>query len=329
MTETKGISTSSRKKNKIIELTTMEQKMLNDKIKNSDKSLQEIVDHCFGMQFENNKKYVICLQGASSSGKSTLAHNLYHLFQENKINCFLLELDKYYKSLDPQKDNTNYDFDNPASLDWKAINKVVKDLHDDQNTLSVQEYSFITAISSGPVTILNPKPTVIIIEGIYSFNIFNKKVFNLPNFDCRNSIKKIENEFVDNSNKFPNFRILRLKLCICQSKGLKVRISRDVLLRGRVAENSIVQFNKFVWPATKKWVYNKIFETDVAIAHGNFNEKKMKLFVGAVTKFFIGKTVCFSGMGLQGDFKKESRIKCSGECVKNCNSSVLLTDDDD
>lgn len=319
-----NMESSIDKKQNIKELTTSEIDMISNLTNKCNQNIFTILYKCFGQQYDDNKKYVISIQGSSSSGKSTLADSLYNVLVASGIECFLLHLDGYYKTTENKI--KGYDFDNPAALDWDKIDNVLKAIENNDLLLPLYEYSFITKISSGPYMTKNNKPRVVIIEGIYAFNTINDKVFNVKEFDPTNSQKQIVNKFVDNERQM-KFKILKVRLTLCKTKSLEVRIGRDMLQRNKNREDAIEQFNTQVWPATQNWVNSSQYREDIRIVHGSFNEEKIRLFIASISYYFTNRMISYQKLTYDMDMRSLFYTKCSSEC-KNISDSRLILEDD-
>jgi uridine kinase len=291
-------------------------------------SVQAIISNVFGEGYDPSSRYVICVQGPSCSGKSTLAHNIFDILSLNGIECFLLEVDNFYKSFSgAEEDISKYDFDNPGAIAWDRVSSVLRAIRDREEKLPFYEHSFLTHQSSGPFYVENTHPTVIIIEGIYAFNVISEEVFNADGFDPLDSNKKVVPLSVPSVENFKDFKVLKLRLAICHEKSLKVRVARDVIQRGRTREMATSQFKNQVWPATLKWVNSPIFEENIKIIHGSFNVKKVQLLLGAVSQFFVGRPFCFKGIHYDGGVPLDvSSIECSRQCQFQSKCDVILTD---
>ncbi|ORD96748.1 URK [Hepatospora eriocheir] len=130
------------------------------------------------------KIQVYLVQGPSCSGKTTLSKYLYNKLISIDIPTVLLSTDMYYKTF---KDKLTYDkiigydFDNPAALNWDALSDTFKAYGTRQREIPISSYSFQTK-KQEIFKIDNIYPKVIILEGIYSFNLFSKKFFNIKEF---------------------------------------------------------------------------------------------------------------------------------------------------
>ncbi|KAM0675639.1 Uridine kinase [Gurleya vavrai] len=289
-------------------------------------NLYTYIQECFQGAFNSEKKYLIAIQGSSSSGKSTLAHNIYNMFMASGIECFLLQLDKFYKTSEDTSNIHDYDFDNPAALDWDKMHEVLFAIENDAEVIPTYEYSFVDKKCTGPIFVKNNKPKIIIVEGIYALNTVNEYVFNIPEMDPFNSKKNIEKEFLKNKRFYKNFKILKVKLTVCQRKSMEVRLSRDIIQRGKTKEGTLYQFYNQVWPATIKWVNNKIFKEDIKIIHGTFNEKKIQIFIAALSHYFTGEALALKEIKYDGNFYSKFNVECSGECKTGKTVKVVLDD---
>ncbi|KAF7684518.1 Uridine kinase [Astathelohania contejeani] len=292
------------------------------------KEIYSVLTCIYGGIYIPGQKYVVCIQGSSSSGKSTLARSLFNLLTSNGLKCFLLETDKYYKTF-PENitDTKSYDFDNPAALDWEKIENVLLALHEDQPVIPCYEYSFITKKSKGPFYIPNNCPDIIIIEGIYSFNTINHKVFDIKKFNPMKSHEMNTPLFKDPSFLFSKFKVLKVRLSVCKSKSFKVRMARDLLLRGKSVEQVIHQFENQVWPATFKWVNSSEFRENIKLIHGTFNKQQTRILIATICRYFTGKFPVQNDFYLDGDFYLKAAVMCSKECCFESDADLILKDD--
>lgn len=216
----------------------------------------------FGGDFDPKKKYVIAIQGVSTSGKSTFVKKLKDVLVDRcRMSCKIMTVstDNFYIN-DPFKEKTQeeisrYDFDNPASIDWYAMFDCFKSYLSDDKKCIKSSYDFISKTRS-ETTVENPGFNVIIVEGIFAHNLFNEKIFNIPQYDSLNSAKEITVPYIENTyvNKLPSFKILKLFLDLDRETMLRARIRVDRLREKISKDESIARFNNFVYPATLKWV---------------------------------------------------------------------------
>lgn len=190
---------------------------------------------------------IIAIHGPFSSGKTTFANKIKDLIEEFKIPYYNMALDKYYKNfnLNLKRDVSEYDFDNPAAYDWNKMhsllnqfqNSIKRNYLNNKIAINTYEYDFKTNTSIGPIKKTIEIPKIIIVEGIYALNLFNKKCFDLENLDPFS--KKYPKELILNKNKYENFNNIKIRLKMRDREFLmKVRIDRDVKERGRNIKGS-------------------------------------------------------------------------------------------
>jgi len=75
-----------------------------------------------------------------------------------------------------------YNFDNPAALDWKGIKKTIEGYIHESTEIEMKEYDFKTKSSLGR-KIKNDFPSVLIVEGIYGFNLFNDVSYDVEKYN--------------------------------------------------------------------------------------------------------------------------------------------------
>lgn len=255
------------------------------------------------LQYANSdRKVMIVLQGGSTTGKSTISKHLAGELEKCGIKNMMIPLDNYYKTFPGDVSTvSSYDFDNPAAIDWQAVRNTISDLSDNKKSnVRLYEYSFKERISQEK-KIINPHPKVLIIEGIFGFNIVNDLIFNIAEFDPFNSNKEIENEYIKNNFDIINkFNILRVKLNLSKDKMRNERCKRDVSTKNFTAEESLKRFEEKIWPATEKWINSEIFEHEIEIESGSFNERGTSLLNYAI----------ISSLGFENSTLFEDYISC-------------------
>lgn len=288
--------------------------------------VRERIRRCFGKKYDKNDQYIICIQGSTSSGKSVFAKNLIEFLGENGLKTKYIQLDNYYyKQLNPDQDESNYDYDNPGSLDWDGIFKLVSDIIEKKTLLTYHVYN---KNYKDPVKIekkLNTYANVIIIEGIFSFNVVNEKIFNIKEFNPYDTNKKIANAYVSNPLNFKNTKILKIKMTLCKSKMYSIRLKRD-LYRGRIKEEIERRIQTMIIPDTMKWVYSDVYNNYINVVHGNFNKEKAYMLLFEIGMFFAEKPKEHA-FALEKDYWNEFSVPCSGECNFISNDSLQLRHD--
>ncbi|EPR78954.1 Uridine kinase [Spraguea lophii 42_110] len=266
-----------------------------------------------------SKKIVIVIHGQSSSGKTTISRTLEKLFNKNDIPNIYIGLDSYYKTFDFSKPVESYDFDNPGAFDFDKIYKTLQAIDNDLDEIPTYSYCYKNKILEGPNYIKNYKPKVVIIEGLYALNLFNKKSFDHENFDPWTTIypEKLVEKFT-----YKNFLPLKIRLTLCKNLGRQIRIERDVKERGRTVEFATKQFETQVWPATQRWVNMKEFKEDITIVHGNFNIKMVNALLRGIMDFMRMKS---DKNQLDSKYTSLNPLDCSNEC-RESTESLLLED---
>lgn len=232
------------------------------------------------------KRYIIAVQGCSASGKTTLTTHIAKELSKKNIPTVLISLDRYYKAYTGSKEELiNYDFDNPAALDWDAIRETLESYNTDSDFAIEYEFSYLTKKSKRNV-ITNIHPKIIIIEGIFSFNLFNDMVYNVSAYDPFNSKKMVKNEYVKNNFELPNFNILKVLLVLEKESMYKIRLQRDIETGNASLEESTFRFNNQIWPSTTRWVYSKNVKGDLVINGGTFNLDESDNVVRSILSHF-------------------------------------------
>lgn len=293
------------------------------RIPEHDPTLSLLKD-CLNGEYDPDQKYLICVQGPSTSGKSTFTKTLAYLLLTYGIKIMTVSLDNYYKTT--TRDVEDYDFDNPAAFDWESITELFKAIENDDAELPQYSYSFDTWVCERLANIKNPRSSVIIFEGVYAFNIVNRMVFNVDQMDPLDTDKPLEQKYV-RSKYEPKFKVLKINLTNCCAKSAIIRIERDIKERGRTEKEAAAQFYKYAWPSTIKWILSDNTPVDMRIVHGTFNEDKCMHVFACITYFFTKKAMTL----LKSRFRLDVSFICNGICSKECipvDSATLVLKDD-
>jgi uridine kinase len=292
----------------------------------SEEQIRKIIREKFGDVYDMKNKYLIVIQGATSSGKSTVAKEINRLLTDKGIPSKLIGLDSYYLSPDnPLEEDDNYDFDNPASLDWESIVELLTALKNDEKNLPVYFRRKSKSEINTKEFCVNTFPSVIIVEGIYAFNIINRYIFNLDELDPTDSKKKLSQEFVESDYNFDGYKILKIFLPLCKNKLWAIRKARDLKLK-KPYDAIKSRFEKMIWPDTQRWVYSTLEYNDIQVAHGNFNETASHLLVKNILGYFCLENMTYERQ-LEDDLSEEFKVECSGECKELKMSHLILKDD--
>lgn len=242
----------------------------------------------------NNKIDVILIQGASCAGKSMFCNYLYkHLKQVKRI--VKISTDNYYRSpgfnyKDPMV--KLYNFDNPCAIDWNSLAKTLEGYLNKESQIVGSTYDFITQIRKD-IIIPNIYPDIILIDGIYSFNLFNKNMFDITRLDPYKDIESHDtNVYTNNTYNFlEKFNVLKIQLKISKEYAKKIRIERDIKKRFKDCSSEFInmleyKFEKMIWPASEKWIYSPENTSDIEIPLGTMNLEFCYLVWNALFKFY-------------------------------------------
>ncbi|EOB14386.1 Uridine kinase [Nosema bombycis CQ1] len=158
--------------------------------------LSSVLRHKLGSSYDSNTLYLITVQGPTCSGKSTFSKFLVNLLKKFSLLAHLVHLDGFYTFIDNSKINEDdFDFDNPATIDWTAARQVVYDMIDKKDTIT--KFRRTKEVAKEAFEIKNHH-NIGIFEGIYAGNLLGEKMFNTKEFDPTDSYKIIENQFIEN-----------------------------------------------------------------------------------------------------------------------------------
>lgn len=224
-----------------------------------------MIDESFGLSFESEKKYIITLQGCSTSGKTTLAHCLGEILEESGI-CkpFIFSTDDFYKSDPEYKTNTSYDYDNPGALDWLLMFESLKSLIDGKDEIVYSEYDFKQG-KRKDISLKNKGYNLIIVEGIFAHSLFSEETFNFTVFDPSNTQKIIKGKDMRAKNDFysyfrENAKILPISLDLDNETIVTNRIRVDRTRTGRSKQESEEYTRTNVLRSVDAWVRTTFLE---------------------------------------------------------------------
>ncbi len=225
---------------------------------------------------------LIALQGASCSGKSTFANSLEEYLKNNEFNVMKIGVDSYYKAINPDPEVIKkFDFDNPAAIDWDLMRKTFDDLRERRQKVTLNKIDYVKCTSESYQE-ENSYPDVIIFEGIYALNLFNKKIFNVEKYDCMKlPSQEISEEYIDNPDDFSqDFNIVRIFFKIDKETMFKIRLERDIKegrhklakeeSREKFVEYLTPKFDQKIWPSTERWV-NFVEQANFIVPSGSRN----------------------------------------------------------
>lgn len=122
--------------------------------------------------------YIVGITGGSSSGKSEIARHLATLLREDGLTVTEISLDMFYKDVPVNAQGDEYDWDDPAALDFDAALRCLETLRAGKHC-EVYEHDFITYGHKSSPTVINTAD-VYIFEGIHvGHDERIRKMFNL------------------------------------------------------------------------------------------------------------------------------------------------------
>jgi len=193
----------------------------------------------------NLKSIVICIAGASGSGKTTFAKELTAALPKNKT--VLIAQDSYYKDLSHLsiEEKAKQNFDHPDSLDFDLMKSHLIDLQKGKEILQpIYDFNTHSRLSSSKKIL--PKK-VIIVEGTLVLN--QEILLSLYN--------------------------LKLYIDLDQNTCLDRRIERDITERGRSKKNVLEQYKQTVKPMFEEFIYPSKNKADLIIPGKNNDDYLM------------------------------------------------------
>jgi uridine kinase len=192
----------------------------------------------------------VAILGGSGAGKTTVANKIMEKFNERAV-C--LNMDSYYKDLDPGVDPRDVNFDSPSAFDFELFFSHLDELKKGRS-IEVPIYSFVTYRRDISKTIhIDPKE-LIIVEGILV--IYKKTIRKI--FDLTVYVDEDADE-----------RLIR-------------RIERDTKERGRSVESIISQYRRFVAPAFRSFIEPQKYDCDIILPRGGENHIGLSIIMEAL-----------------------------------------------
>lgn len=255
--------------------------------------LSECVREAFGGKFDPAMKYVIAIQGVSTGGKTTFAKQLEKtLLEHSKSGCKIMNIstDSFYignKEGTKSDDLEGYDFDNPAALDWEAMIRCFNSYISPGEECIVSSYAFKTNERTEE-TVPNPGYNIIIVEGIFAHNLFNQEVFNIAEYDPRDSLQVPKQPYVVNNYNMETskFKVLKIFLDMKKKTMFKARVKVDSARTNRSKKETIKRLKKFVYPAVVKWVRPSGKESDITLSEGTRNIQECSDVFRSIVGYF-------------------------------------------
>lgn len=194
---------------------------------------------------------IIGIAGGTGSGKTTVVRKIVDSLPKGEV--VVLPQDSYYKDSShvPVEERQNINFDHPNAFDWELLTSQIAQLKQGR-AIEQPTYSYLTCTRQPETIHIEPK-NVIIVEGILA----------LCDPDLRSQMDlKI---FVDADS---DERLIRV-------------ISRDIVERGRTAEDVMKRYTKVLKPMHLQFIEPTKRYADLIIPEGGNN----KIAIDIITMF--------------------------------------------
>ena len=194
---------------------------------------------------------IIGIAGGTGSGKTTVVRKIVDSLPKGEV--VVLPQDSYYKDSShvPVDERQNINFDHPNAFDWELLTLQIAQLKQGR-AIEQPTYSYLTCTRQPETIHIEPK-NVIIVEGILA----------LCDPDLRSQMDlKI---FVDADS---DERLIRV-------------ISRDIVERGRTAEDVMKRYTKVLKPMHLQFIEPTKRYADLIIPEGGNN----KIAIDIITMF--------------------------------------------
>lgn len=198
---------------------------------------------------------IIGIAGGTGSGKSTVVKKIVESLTEDEV--VLLPQDSYYKDSShvPVEERQNINFDHPDAFEWSLLAEHVEKL---KNGQSIEQpiYSYLTCTRQKETIHIEPHE-VIIIEGILA----------LCDEELRNKMDlKV---FVDAD---ADERLIRV-------------IQRDILERGRTAEDVMKRYVRILKPMHLQFIEPCKRYADLIVPEGGNNQVAIDILTMYIKKY--------------------------------------------
>lgn len=307
-------------------------------LQNMKSLIKDVITTKLGEKFDPETLYFISVQGPTGSGKTTFSSILNIILKKFKLLPLLIHIDSFYQFVDNSlRDQSEFDYDNPKTIRWDAIDKAINSILKGEDKITLYERS--QSVSEQIIDMPNKGYNIIILEGIYALNCLGKKKFNLDEFDPYHSIKEYKQEFIDNQmysllkdlsvstdpgRKWKSIKFLNIRFLLCEERLKYIRLRRDKKTRNLELGEVLPRLDKFIIPATSRWVYSKEFESDIEVQHGNYNETVKKL-LESLYDFFEVEDLDYQ-FPHDLNLSDSKSFKCTGLCEQIDSNSLYLPD---
>lgn len=205
---------------------------------------------------QKDKLTVICIVGASASGKSLFAHTIYNELVEElgEDSMKIIKEDSYYRCQNhlPLEERSKTNYDHPKAFEHELLALHLQMLNSGQ-TVNVPTYSYTEHTRTNDVEVIKPAK-VILVEGILLLSDKNlRKQFDI-------------NIFMDTP----------LDICLIR------RIKRDLKERGRDLDSVTEQYQQTVRPMYYQYIEPSRNHADIIITKGGRNRMALELIKAKV-----------------------------------------------
>lgn len=192
--------------------------------------------------------YIIGIAGGTGSGKTTVVRKIIESFRGNQ-NVGIIPQDSYYNDTThlTMEERLHINFDHPDAFDWKLLIKQIKQLRKGE-AIEQPTYSYIESNRQKETIHIEPCE-VIIIEGIMA--LWRKEMRDLMDMKI----------FVDAD---PDERLIRV-------------IQRDVVERGRTAQQVIDRYLKVLKPMHLEFIEPTKRYADLIVPQGGHNKQAIDI----------------------------------------------------
>lgn len=203
-----------------------------------------------------NKLTVICIVGASASGKSLFADTIYNelVGELGEDSMTIIKEDSYYRCQNhlPFDERIKTNYDHPKAFEHELLAKHLQQLSAGQN-INVPIYSYTQHTRTADVEVVKPAK-IVLVEGILllSDNYLRQQ------FDI--------NIFMDTP----------LDICLIR------RIKRDLEERGRDLDSVTNQYQETVRPMYYRYIEPSRAHADIVITKGGRNRMALELIKAKV-----------------------------------------------
>ena len=185
--------------------------------------------------------FIIGIAGGTGSGKTTVVKKLIERLPKGEV--VVIPQDSYYKDSSnvPVEERQNINFDHPDAFDWALLTKHIATLKEGKS-IEQPIYSYITCTRSEETIHIEPRE-VIVVEGIMALRE--------PNMRKQMDLKIFVDADADD-------RLIRV-------------MKRDVLERGRTAEQVIERYQRVLKPMHEEFIEPTKHYADLIIPQGGNN----------------------------------------------------------